>query len=513
MTNNNTESQFSKEAEKEGINRVNETLAQLTGSSMKVNELFRDHAEQYVAKPKSMTMPELVHQGTKVIEAESQVVDFVKKFKARPDDGAVAFAQVLTQTYGMGAIGKTIHSFFGSQRPEYKTVTIGFDAQGIAQTVEVPWGLMEFGPLSAEFQIMHDTDPDYGHCFAVSVSAPKKNQAAINGLFMLVEQYLKENSIYKNKALHGVGRADRNTGEIVEPKFEDVYTLNRDDIVYTEKVTRALEGSVFGIIQNTGLVREDPVAAVGQKILMHGPNGSGKTAAAILAEQYAIENGWTAIRARYDEDLAKVVAFAERVGTPVVVVVEDVEKLMDSAAQDSKQMDKLLELFDGAGAKGREVMLIMTSNHVNELTKSMTRAGRIDRMIEISSLDRESFERLVNVLVGPERYAEEIDFDVLYDAFPECAPVWIVEAIRRARVAALIRTGEHGSKFVTRDFLLEAEGLAEHIDVHQSATDRPQSEAFGDLFRDMVKGAVGETLVNYRLDQTRDLAIVEMENA
>ena len=80
--------------------------------------------------------------------------------------------------------------------------------------------------------------------------------------------------------------------------------------------------------------------------------------------------------------------FAELLGTPTVVVIEDVEKLITSNPQ---KMDLLLEQFDGMRTKGREVLLLMTSNHVGELPKAMTRAGRINRMIYVSDLDRRAW--------------------------------------------------------------------------------------------------------------------------
>jgi hypothetical protein len=493
-------SEFSKERQEAHNLDVAQTLAKLAGGSLKVNDLFRDRkdGQSYIEKPPSMTVEDVVAQGAAIIKANAETVEFTKQFKARPNDGAVAFAQVLTETYGFGAVGKTVHSFFGSQRPEYKTVSVGFDENGVEQTVEVPWGLMQFAPLQAEFTLYYTIDVDYGFCFVVSVSAPKKNQAAITGLFMLVEEYLKRNSIYKGKALYGVGRANPKSGEVVEPEFVNVYNVDRNKIVYTERVQRALDYSIFGIIEKTDIMRTDDVK-IGKKVLLHGPNGSGKTAGAILAMQYAIENGWTAIRARYDEDLPKVVAFAERVGTPCVVVVEDCEKLMVPANAEVQEMDHLLDLFDGAGAKNREVMLLMTSNHVTELTRSMTRAGRIDRMVEISTLDRPAFERLFEVTIAPERL-DNLDYDRLFEAFPECAPVWITEAMERVRAAAIVRSGEAGAKFITEDFLYEAEGLREHLDVHRQATDRKPKSELGEVIAEIVADVVDERLLNHSID-------------
>lgn len=461
-------------------------LDALAGDMIKVDELFIDREDggKQVLKPQAMTVEQLAMHAAREAEANAQKVEFTRRFKARPSDGAVAFHRVLHSIFGINATGKTVQSFFGTQRPEYRSVQIGMSKEGRSEFIDVPWGLMEFAPLDAQFTLGYDLDSDYGFCFTVTYVAPKRHQKRVKALFDAVEAYLAQNSIYRGKALEGVGSADRNTGEVIDPKITNPYNTDRTKIVYTEKVSRALENSIFGVIRNADALRKHGIP-LGEKVLLEGPNGSGKTEAGMAAMQIALENGWTAIKARYDEDIAKVIAFAERVGGPAVVIVEDVEKLMVPATGSPQKMDQLLDLFDGAGAKGREVMLVMTSNHAHELTKSMSRPGRIDRIVRVADLDRPAFQRLFEVMVSPERLTN-IDYDRLFDAFPECTPVWIVSAIRRAERSVIIRTGEPSSAFVTEDFLFEAEDLAEQHALHRTATDRPEKDTLTSIFEELV---------------------------
>src|SRR4029077_10561252 len=171
---------------------------------------------------------------------------------------------------------------------------------------------------------------------------------------------------------------------------------------------------------------EHPGEDIGNKVLLHGENGTGKTLAAAATAQHCLEHGWSFIQARWDEDLRHVLRFAELLGTPCVVVIEDMEKLI---SQDPAKMDLLLEQFDGMRTKGREVLLLMTSNHVGELPKAMTRAGRINRMIYVSDLDKEGVERLINVLI-PAEQREELDYEALHTAYEGFAPSWIVQALK-----------------------------------------------------------------------------------
>ena len=359
-------------------------------------------------------------------------------------------------------------------------------------------------PPKAKFELQYSMHQDYGICFTVSVAAPKKMQESINGLFMLVEEYLSRNSIYRGKALYGVGRAERHG--LVEPEFENPYSTNREKIVYSEDVWDKLKKNVLTRIVHTAACRQEEIK-VGAKILLYGENGTGKTEFARIASQYALEHEWGAIRARFDEDIAKVIAFAERLGTPMVVIVEDVEKLMEGGdeKQAKQRMNQLLDLFDGAGSKGREVILLMTSNHINELTRSMTRAGRIDRMIPVGSLDRPAIEKLVKVNV-PEERREDLEFERLHEAYDGFAPVWITESLLGLKLSALSRTGEAGSKFATEDFVSEAEELRPAWTHHQASSDKAEQRPFDTAMKELI----AEVLESRRVDMDENGAIVRV---
>ena len=69
----------------------------------------------------------------------------------------------------------------------------------------------------------------------------------------------------------------------------------------------------------------------------------------------------------------------------------------------------------------------------------MTRAGRINRMIYVSDLDKEGVERLINVLI-PAEQREELDYEALHTAYEGFAPSWIVQALKGVSKQSVIRT-------------------------------------------------------------------------
>lgn len=502
MTDNNT-SGFStadrKAQDEAGIAILDALVKEKHGGRMlKLDQLIadRDDGGKVILKPKAQKLEETQMIIAREIEANAQSVQNTRTFKARPYDGAIAFQTILYKVFGQPAIGA---QGWGPP-PEVKQVQTGVtrDENGnvVPEVTKVTWGVMEFAPLEAKFILHEAYDDEYGHCFGVNFLCAKKWEDHVEALFNEVESYLLANSIYKGKAIKGVGA----NGE-TNPKIIDPYNVDRAKVVMTAQVESALDNSVFGVMRQAKALRAHGIN-LGEKILLSGTNGSGKSLNGRIGMQIAIENGWTAIQAESDEDLHQVVAFAERLA-PAYVFIEDVEKVMDPAFSGSSQkMEKLLDLFDGAGSKGREVMLVMTTNHDHELSKSMLRPGRIDRIIPVGAMDADSMERLVKVTAGENR-VEGVDFEALAEIFDGCTPVWMCQLIARAERAVIIRTGSPKESFATEDFLNEAYDLIEQLKAHRAASDRrpvPEIEsAFKSLVRDEVRTAVSPLLNNWGL--------------
>jgi hypothetical protein len=513
---------WSDKAAKKDVKKANDFLKEIAGGRITVESAFeyRDDGGIRIALPQNPTKMSLKKAANMLLsqaEAEEAMHEFTKPFDCRPMDGAFAFNKVLKDVYGMTAIGKEIRSFFGGQLPELRTVKIS-----PTEEVQVPFGLLEFPPLGAQFYLQERADEDYGMAFQVYVMAKKKYEVEIRGLLMLVEGYIKEHSIYRNKALIGVGRIVN--GSYKEPEFFNPYTVDRHRVVYSIEVQEALEDEIWGVIENAEVLRttttvkhrivtddpedleflnalrddgkpyplqhdEDgayveityPGEDIGNKVLLHGENGTGKTLAAAVSAQICLEHDWSFIQARWDEDLKHVMRFAELLGTPAVVVIEDVEKLI---VNNPAKMDQLLEQFDGMRTKGREVLLLMTSNHVGELPKALTRAGRINRMIYVSDLDREGVERLINVLI-PAHQREELDYEALHTAYEGFAPSWIVQALKGVTKRSVIRTGKRGEPLATPDFVRCANALRAAWKLHTESEDRPTKPALETLLREL----------------------------
>jgi hypothetical protein len=476
-------------ATQSAVRQANKLLRDVAGGRITVESAFeyREDGGIRIALPQVPTKMGLKKAANMLLaqaEAEEAMHEYTKPFDCRPLDGAYAFNKVLKDIYGMTAIGKAQIGFFGGQLPELRTVQIS-----PTEEVQVAFGLLEFPPLGAQFFLQERQDEDYGMAFQIYVMAKKKFEIEIRGLLMMVEAYIRENSIYRNKALIGVGRVTNGTYK--EPEFFNPYTVDRQKVVYAKDVYDAMRYEVWGVIETADLLR-DSGNDLGNKVLLHGENGTGKTLAAAVTAQYCLENGWSFIQARWDEDLKHVLRFAELLGTPSVVVIEDVEKLI---VQNAAKMDQLLEQFDGMRTKGREVMLLMTSNHVGELPKNLTRAGRINRMLYVSDLDKEGVERLINVLIPPEQ-REELDYEALHIAYEGFAPSWIVQALHGVSRNSVIRTKKLGEPLATEDFVVCAQALRPAWRLHVDASDRPHKPELELALREVISSEVRNHFVD-----------------
>jgi len=480
---------FSEKVSKAHMAETLQHLRDLGGGAITEESGIEYHDGRQILIPRGMSYKQAAKlTNAQAISMEEQH-DFKKVFRFRPFDGAYALQQTLKEIFGLSGTGKAIHTMFGSQPPTYVNVEVGIDLE-----VRVPWGHIDFPPFEGIFMTGVTMDPQYGMLFEVTCRAPKKYEPEINGLWIAVEDYLKRNSIYKGKAIVGVGRVSREGVE--SPSFMDPLAVDPTKVAYKQTVFDRLDASVWGPIRTAALQRQAGLK-LNRKTLLFGPYGTGKSLAGGLTAKVAVENGWTFIQTKTgEEELDKVLKTAE-LYAPCVVFVEDIDNLIE---QDPTQMSKMLELFDGISSKNKEVMVLMTSNHVETLTKGMTRAGRIDASIEIGDLDRDGIQRLIGAHFSADQLADDIDFDAICDSMIGYEPAFMMGTFNLTKSNAVVRTGSLQFKLSTRDFVLAAQTLRNQHDAHTNANDRPIVDTFGATLSGLVGTVVDDRLAGHLID-------------
>lgn len=405
-----------------------------------------------------------------------------RTFNYRPYDVAAAFDRAMKRVFGVSGVGKAQFSFFGVTPPEYISVPSGPNGA----TMQVPWEKITFSLLDAEFYLEKARSAEYGIVGKIRVEAPKRNRKRIEGFFKVVQEELRENSIYRGKAI---------TAHPDQPEFLDLAGVDPEKVIYTENVEAQLRLNLWDALQFTDELRARHVP-LKRAVLLHGPNGTGKTMAGGLAGLLATTARvpWTYILVRSKDDALEALNTA-RMYSPALVMIEDLDT-MASSNQDRDQIKAVLDRLDNVQAKGAEVMVVFTSNYADQLDKNVVRPGRLDAVIEIGALDDQGYERLVKATIPPELLGdvdyEEVCKSLRYtDVHGEVQgflPAFAVEAFRRTVRFSIAREAIGGDKEITTsDLLTAANGMADHIRLMELASHssdaRPTIDsALGDLF-------------------------------
>lgn len=440
-----------------------ETLAEINGDTFSADQGVAYHKDP----PNKISLPEGMTpaQGSKALSdvaiALDQKESFSRVFKYRPWDGAYALVQVLSKFFGTTGRGVPTRTMFGSQPPRQVEVEIDLD-----DTVQVPWGNIEFSPFEGVLSLGTSHDSEYGMLFELTVTCPKRYGASVAGFFKAIQHQLETESIYKGKSV----RTSKSSDGIDEIRF--IRTEEDPTIVYNEEVMGALENTVWGVIRNAELLKADG-RKTNNRVLVHGPYGTGKSECGKITGNVANTHGWTFLKFESSkgtlDDLDRTLATA-RLYSPAVVMIEDIDTYASNP--DPNYQSRLSNMFDGLGSKGDQVMILMTSNHAAEFSKGMLRAGRIDRMIEIGALDREATEEMIRRVIGQKRLEDEIDFNQVWEALADFEPAFVRQTFDQAATAALIRTGKRDFKLGTTDFVNAANILRPQHDMHRDKSDK-----------------------------------------
>lgn len=397
-----------------------------------------------------------------------------KTMKYRPYDGAHAFMQTMKMITGTTGFGVTKMTFFGPKHPEFIDIKTDYHT-----STQVPWGDVNFPSYQAEFNVGFTHD-DSGAVFHLSCTAPRKWRKHIEAIFGVVEKYLSEHSIYRGKAIDGAEH----------PNFLNLDTVDPEKVIYSQEVLDQLAANVWVPVQYADTVRAlgDPLK---RAVLFAGPYGTGKSLGAMLTGQKAVANGWTFLMCRPGKDDPATVLKTAELYAPAVVVIEDVDAYTSGGSQ--VDISKMLDMLDGVTNKGTEIIALFTTNHLDKIQKGALRPGRIDAVVEIKDLDTQAFRKLVQITVGTERLAKDVDWEAVAAAFDKFLPAFVVEAARRSQRYSMARNEGKPGIMTTTDLVNAADSLRPQLERMDEAKEGANRLTFEDQFRGVVENVIGRT--------------------
>lgn len=457
---------------KEARNEALEALAKL-GGQLNADDDVLFEGKKFIL-PESVNLEQGVEFLKEKIREDEVEFAITRTFNYRPWDGARATGNAIKKAFGF-SIGKPIRTMFGTNPPRLIDVKTSVDT-----SEQVPWGALTIPGLpGATLHLGATGHPEFGSIFSITVESPRKHRYAIEGLFLLIEQELEADSIYRGKAIDGQSM----------PEFLDLSGVNPHDVVYADEVMQQLEANVWSPIRHG-----DMLASLGQPgkraVLLEGPYGSGKTLAAFLTAQVAVENGWTFVYCRPGKDNINDVMQTARLYQPSVLFFEDLDTL--AVAGSDVDASKTLDLFDGIQSKGLKMSLVMTTNHVEKLHKGMMRPGRLDAVVHVGEMDRPGVERLARRVIGAS-LDQSTDFDLVAKAVYGFMPAFVREAFDRAVRYSVARNNGQLGLISTDDLILAAEGLRPQLSLMEGAADSVTVPSLDTAFRTMVTNVVNGT--------------------
>jgi transitional endoplasmic reticulum ATPase len=464
-TTTTTDRNFNKKNEE----RIMEVLGDLGGHQITDQSGIRKHEHPWVAIPREMTPDQLAKIAVDNAKAQSEEHTFSRTFRYRPWDGAHATQAALMKNFGTAGTGKAIQTLFGKQPPQFHTIDIG-----VNETTQVPWGRVQFPLFEGQLQLGGTEDREMGALFVLHVTCPKKYAAQVEGLFKLVQAELETNSIYRGKAFDGAEM----------PKFIDPYAVKREEIVYSQRVYDQLSANIWSLMRYTKVSEESNVP-LKRSVLLAGPYGTGKSVAAMITAQEAVEGKWTFIQCRPGKDDLKKVMQTAQLYQPAVVFYEDVDTIAETG--EPEKVQELMDLFDGITTKGTKLLMVLTTNHVEKIHKGMLRPGRLDVVIHIESLDAAGYERLIKANTPSNLLDDNIDWTAVTKEMTDFLPAFVKEAAGRAVRYAIARTGGKPDKLTTSDLVNAAQGLQPQLELMHGAKEGVVPPALDTGLRKLVR--------------------------
>jgi len=431
--------------------------------------------------PSNMTYEKAIAILKRKHEEQETVSNFAHEFRAKPYDGANAMMQVIKDKYGI-SFGKTEFGFFSMNPPQMVTVKVSHK-----DTIQVPWGTIQIPSLeAAELKTYKIDNEDLGPIFAINATIKNKYKKQIQELFSEIEKYLLTGSIYRGKAIVGHDN----------PDFLNLEDFDSNQVVYSEDAQSVLETTVWAPIRMTELFRKENIPRK-RAVLLYGPYGTGKTLAGQLTAEIAVANGWTFIAARPGRDNLEDTMRIARLYLPAVVFFEDVDGTAKPGEGD--EVSEMLDVFDGITAKGGELMVLMTTNHVEKIHKAMLRPGRLDALIEIGALDRVGVEKLIKAAINPGKLDVDTNYDRVFTAMDGFFPAFIKEAVNRASSVAISRAKSSDYQIGTEDLRIAAISLKPQLEQMEAAFEKPTRSELSTAMGNVVEGVVVRKLEGARM--------------
>lgn len=485
-----------------------------TGKTLEVeNSLLiqnHDFKSQKAFKPEKMTLLQLERAAKKQREQEEQVVNVVEAIEASPLDAAYALWKVLGAFCG-GAFqeNKPGSSWGGGGDPKLIGVNVDHN-----QTIQVPFGVITSPTIAGSIETKCDVNKDGNLILIVSATVMKKDAPKIHEIAVLTRAYIygpgddKEladklealfghrfesgNSIYRNAALKirfpnydsasNISAADLNG---FNPEFMDLSGVKPDELIFSEELWEEVDTNLFTPIKHPDRCKVHSIS-LKRGVLLAGPYGTGKTLTAKVAAFFAKMRGWTFLYVEGPKDLPQAINFSKMYGR-TVIFCEDIDSAFnESGRKRTQEVNDILNTIDGIDTKDRELIFVLTTNHVENINEALLRPGRMDAFIEVLPPDAAAAEALMRQY-GRGLIPDSEDLTKVGEMMAGIIPAFIREVVEKAKLSAIRHVEDDNDiQILASDLEVSARNIRRHIELVKPKTPDNRSdlvkaaEALGD---------------------------------
>lgn len=442
------------------------------------------HSEETkkIVLPDGMKYKDAMEWLTRKEEEDNRKVKVNEVIDSYPLDGALALSKAMKDTYGWSGLVPT-PSFFGDNPPEMIGVRTGPNPNDI---VQVPWGRMEIPGVDGYIQtgmILKNNRP----VFAISGVVKRRHEVEVSKLAAKTRDYVARESIYRGRPIRVSfpNLEDVTNPDDFNPKFIDLRDVRPEELVFAEDVRQLINTNLFVPIERTQECRDHQIP-LKRGILLAGPYGVGKTLTAYVAAQKCAEHGWTFIYLDSVKHLEAAIHFAQQY-SPAMIFAEDIDQVLEGSGRD-EAVNGILNTIDGVDTKGSELIVTLTTNHLDRINQAMLRPGRLDAVIHVSPPDAQAAIRLVKQY-GRGLIAKDTDLTKVGEKLNGRIPAVIREVVERAKLGAIARVSPGEALTIVADDLVVAiDSMLTHLELLRPKAEDKRSD------REKAAGVIAEAL-------------------
>lgn len=415
------------EEEQKSKQKVKGKMAQKQAAKTEVANVV--HEGMTIVVPKTMTKREAIMSLMRQMKYEEEEVSITETINGFPFDAAHALSLAVQELYGW-LVGEPTppESMFDSWKPP-QLVAVEVSP---GKTKQVLWGSFSIPSIDGKFQTKI-TRKDQHLVLNVVATVKRKHEKDVARLAEATRRILHEQSIFRSKAfkLRFVKDEDQDLN-MPEPKFMDLSGIMEEELIYSEHVLRAIRTNLYTPIERTEDCQKFGIPTK-RGVLLAGDYGTGKTLAAHILAKKSEANGWTFILCQSANDLAATVDFASQY-QPAVVFCEDVDQVV--SGKRNVNMNDILNVVDGIESKNQSIMVVFTTNEVEEIHGAMLRPGRLDAVIHVERPDAPTVEKLLRHY-GRGLIPETEDLTTVSERLAGSTPAIIRECVERSKLSAV----------------------------------------------------------------------------